>query len=143
METIGQTWILEGRASLLPLAVSTEFGGYLDTLPWVASALEWDCLQPFTTINISEASAEELLVWVKSTALGSHTHMALCFSPEEPCLLVTLEEGIRHIDELFWTSPGVHFCFGVDLRDGKPYSHFEALLQYGAGDLLFAKLRPS
>ncbi len=141
--SIPEAWLDDGKASLLPLQISADFRDYLNTLPWVGSGLDWSRLQPFATINISQASVDELLAWTNSTALGGHSHMALCFSPKEPCLLVKREDGIRRLDELFWRSPGIRFCFGVDVGADEPRSDFGALLQYGAGDLLFAKTRPS
>jgi hypothetical protein len=144
MKDIAHTWIAEGKATLLPLRISTEFREYINALPWVGSTLEWSRLQPFATIKISQASSQELLVWIRSTELGACSHMALCSSPKEPCLLVTVADGIGHLDELFWASPGVHFCFGVDVGPGAPpRPNFAAILQYGAGDLVFARSRLS
>jgi hypothetical protein len=137
--SIRETWIEEGRATLLPSGVSAAFGDYINTLPWVGSTLEWSRLEPFTKIDVAMASNEEVLEWTKLTALGRHSHMALCFSPKEPCLVVKLEEGMRHLDELFWSSPGISFCFGVDVSGDEPQSSFADLLQYGAGDFLFAR----
>jgi hypothetical protein len=143
MTTIRQNWLNEGRAKLLPIQISHQFRDYADSLPWTASTLNWSLLQPYTTINIATASKEALVAWAKGSAIGKRSHLALCFSPNEQCFLVGAEDGVRHIDELFWGSPGVSFCFGVDMACDDIHPHFRDLLQYGAGDILFAKSDPS
>jgi len=140
LTSLRQTWIEQGRARLLPLRVSLEFREYVNSLPWMASTLDWSRLQ-YTKINISKASCDELLTWAKSSSLGRHSHLVLFFSPAEQCLLVSLDDGISHIDELFWESPGVNFCFGADVSGDTVTTCFTDLLQYGAGDLLFATTR--
>ena len=143
MPGLSEAWIEEGRASLLPITMTAEFEGELLSMPWVVSTLDWARLRPTAPLNRARASAEELLQWAQRTAIGACTHMALCFTPKKPCLLVKVEDGLRYLDQLFEEAPGVRFCFGVDVANGTVRPHYDAVLQYGSGNLLVASALPS
>jgi len=143
MPGLSEAWIEEGRASLLPITMTAEFEGELLSMPWVVSTLDWARLKPTAPLNRARATGEQVLQWAKRTAIGACTHMALRFNAKKPCLLVSVEDGLRYLDELFEESPGVRFCFGVDVADGKVRPHYDAVLQYGTGHLLVASALPA
>jgi hypothetical protein len=139
--TIAEQWVARGQAAWIDRAISESFAAYLNSLSWHGATLDWARSGlPATEINIVTSSPEQLLDWFRTTSIGHHMNMLLVYSPTEPSLLVSAESGVAHLDELFWRSPGVHFCFGADPLDGGHRWAFADLLQYGVGDKLTATL---
>ena len=114
------------------------FVGYLDTLPWQPSQLDWSRIQPQTSIDISRASRDELTRWAKDSSLGVHSHIAFVVSGRKPSIFTALEVGIRNIDEIFSASGPFGFCFGVDVAGSEVRCAYEHFLQWGPGDTMYA-----
>lgn len=129
-------WVVDGRAKALPGELSDAFDRYLCALPWVGSSLDWTKLPPPEQINVVRASPDEMRAWLSRTAIGGHSHIVVWYSAREGGIVVPLEVGFEHLDELYGAEP--RYCFGLDIVRGAMKPVYEALLEYGKGDLYSA-----
>ena len=134
-----QTWLAEGRAIPLESATSQAFDEYVHSLRWSGTTgLDWSRMPSFRQIDLAHSAVEQLLRWVRTTAVGRHSHLAVWYSKQEGGIVVELDKGIAALDELYFDAPGPRFCFGVEIDEDTLRPAFEDLLQYGPGDLVVA-----
>jgi hypothetical protein len=140
-----RTWLEEGRAALLPTAVSDAFDAHVAALPWAGTTgLDWSRMPPSRELNLVCKSPLAVYAWVQSTGLGRRSHMVVWYSRTEGGIVVPVRIGAEALDELYFDAPGPRFAFGAAVAsDGAVQPFFADLLQYGYGDLLVATLPPS
>lgn len=143
MTGTAREWIRDGRAQPLPEELSAGFDKYLLSLPWLYLSLDWSRMARAEVINVVSTDASQLHAWLARTGIGSHSHTAVWYSLEEGGLIVPTTVAIEHLDERYWSAPGVRYAFGVTVDDGQLTPAYWDLLEYGRGDVLTAVGRAS
>ena len=131
-------WLESGRALLLPDITCEAFDDYLNTLPWMASALDWSKMPPSVAFNVVKGTRDELFAWATSTRIGRHTHLAVFYSRKNGGLVIPLALALNNLDELYQGWPGTRYCFSLDLVDGQLLPAYSDLLEWGKGDVWIA-----
>ncbi len=143
MNKIAQKWLDEGLATRLPHSISKEFDTHLLRQPWIGASLNWSLMPRSERLDVSEASPDEVMAWVARTRIGGHSQIVVWYSVEKGGIVVPLQQGVMHLDELYRDAPGVRFAFGADFVKGELKPDYSSILQYGAGDELIATGKPN
>jgi hypothetical protein len=79
-----------------------------------SSIVDWDKV-PHVRLQWMAASDTEAMTWARSTLAGKCSHGLLLYAVNQRCLIGSIEETIRHLQELVWAAPGPRILFGVNL----------------------------
>jgi hypothetical protein len=133
--------VSSGTGDVLDSSVCEAFERYLESLPWLATRIDWEALGDSTSIRLSSVGRDGLLKWVESTTLASHSHVAAFYSGREPGIVCTLEFGLCNTDLLFMSAPGIRYLFGVDRSAAGWVPAFSAFAEYEGPEELTARAR--
>jgi hypothetical protein len=132
-------WIKSGKAVPAPASLSERFAQYLESLPWGfgGMGLDWSRIAGIEA-NLAVQSHEDLLQWLRLTALAKDDCVVFCFGRSEPCLVCDIKFGIGNVDAAFWGVPGRRYLFGANWREGNLESFFEHFAEYDGMEKLMA-----
>jgi hypothetical protein len=133
--------IATGALVVADVSIARGFGDYLDQLPWLGTRLDWGRMSPARRINLAGLTAEELLEWFRSTALGASDHVAVFYARSQPGAVCSLAFAAEHFDLLFWTAPGRRFLFSVSSMEGGWHPNYSALAEYDGSERVTAVVR--
>ncbi len=136
-----QALVQSGEATVVGVALCEAFERHVDRLPWWPSKLDWSRIGNWTSIRLSEASAEDVLRWAETTRLWGHSHAIAMYSGREPGLACTVEFALRHVDRLLGLSR-TRFLFGADRRGEMWVPAHEDFVEYDGVETLTASRRP-
>ena len=88
--------------------------------------------------NLVGHSPAEVYAWVKTTGAGRRSHIGVWYSRKAGGVVVSLQEGVEALDELYWDAPGPRLAFGAAVDGGTVHPFFADIIQYEKGDLLVA-----
>lgn len=133
--------LASGDGDVLDVSVSREFERYLESLPWLATRIDWGVLGNGTSVRLSSVDRAGLLNWAQSTSLADHSHIAAFYSGREPALVCSLEFGLCNTDLLFMSAPGIRYLFAVDRGEAGWAPVFPAFAEYEGPEELTARAR--
>lgn len=110
-------WLDEHDARVLDASFSSFLNAYLNTLPWVASHIDWSTIK-WTSLKMPMNVDTKFIDKCRETPLGSHRHVLIMYAPEEPSILCRLEDAIIDLDLLYSHAPGPRYFCGADV-DGE------------------------
>lgn len=136
-----QEWIRTGKALVVPVKISTQFGQYLNGLPWLANGggLDWSRIRgsecALTTMDELQRTS-----WLISTPMGRDQCLAFWYSQNEACIACESVFALSNLDHAFWKAPGKRYLFGGSIIDGKFEPIFCHFAEYDGADTLIAAL---
>lgn len=107
-----------GRLMVADPGLTAEIRVHAKALPWVGSGLDWGALPASTSINLVDVAAAELLAWLRTTALGNASHVAVVHNTSRPALICSTPFLAENLDLLIWVPVGRRLLFAVS-REGQ------------------------
>lgn len=92
-------WIKTESALVIDSAVSAQFAGYLESLPWAGTHVDWRVL---CGSRLSLVGEPDVLEWARYRRIGRHPYALIVHSPSEPALAASLRSVLNSIDLLAW-----------------------------------------
>lgn len=134
-----EQWLRAGRAKVVPVAVATQLGAYLDQLPWLhgESGLDWSQLRGKQAV-LSTLTELQQFDWLRSTLMGNDPFLVFWYVADQPCIACDAEFAISNIDQAFWKAPGKRYVFGARVRDGRIEPVMSHFAEYDGADTLTA-----
>lgn len=120
------------------VSVIEEFYRYLDTLRWFPQSLDWTAMPLSESFNLAIGTQDDAVKWVRSMAIGRHSHIIVAYKEDEPGLICTPEILVSNLGAIFDGAPGRRYLFGADrCTEGWKYD-FGSLLEFDGCEVLTA-----
>ncbi|WP_409057009.1 hypothetical protein [Streptomyces sp. SYP-A7185] len=107
-------WISSGRALVAPQEACAEFHDYLIEFPWLPTRLDWRNVD-HEELDASGVSEAEFVSRAMRYRVGAHSNLLALFSPEQPGIICSLEDGLSNLDYIYWKAPGIRYFCGLDI----------------------------
>jgi hypothetical protein len=135
-----QEFLSSGRATLLPLEVSTKFLTYIESVPRLGplgTTVDWSLVPNHQSINWFAVSDAQFVAWARNMAIGRNSKVGAWLTPHEPAIVFDFAFGLQNLDTIIWKSPGIKYVFGVDEKNGSQLTPvFADFLEVASGELV-------
>ncbi|MET7796108.1 hypothetical protein [Streptomyces decoyicus] len=129
-------WLTRHEHEILGAEYSKMLEGYLDTLPWDPSRIQWGDI-PHIEIQVPETPGVDFLRVCRNTAIGAHEFTMIMYNGSDRSILCRSEEALLDIDLLYFRAPGPRYFCGVDRVDGKLALRAQDFGEYDTSGLTF------